>query len=67
MATVVALVPDPDAIHEQKIMDVMDEFNQATIRGDRQMACAKWREVVGLIQARSPKQVRKMERQRGIV
>lgn len=59
-------VRDLDAQHEQKIQQVMDACMKATARGDKPEAQRLWVEVVGLIKARSPKQVRRMEQQRGL-
>ena len=56
-----------DARHERKIMDTMNACMEAATRGERELAQRLWIEAVGLIKARSPKQVEKMEQGHGLV
>lgn len=49
----------PDELHEQRIYRALQDFN-------REPTTLKWRLVTKLVRERSPEQVRRMERARGI-
>lgn len=55
-----------DARHERHILEVSEKIEAARRRGDRRLARALWASLAELVSTRSPEQVARMERKRGL-
>jgi hypothetical protein len=59
-------VRDPDAELESRIKDTLADCQDANRHGNGKLAAEKWAEFVALIASRSPEQVAKLEKQKGL-
>lgn len=55
-----------DVRHERHILEVSEQVEAARRRGDRRLARALWASLTVLLSTRSPKQVARMERRKGL-
>lgn len=55
-----------DARHERHIQQVSEQMAAARRRGDRRLERALWASLTTLVSTRSPEQVARMERKRGL-
>lgn len=57
---------NPDADLEQRIKAELDACHAAKAAGDTEAQARHWNKFVSLIASRSPKRVRRMEREKGL-